>query len=214
MDHEQDEADALWRAATRDGAAQADGLALARYERSVIAHIFKRRGVANGPARLAAKAREETGTATLGLRLFNAHADFPLRLVAAKLRLVEMPMGDVFRRPTATPVHRAHAEAVLEYPDEQALALVFRWRGFGERMVLHTLPREFAEPGAASRTKLVYALGRPRLPPLVYTIEDLDGLLAAIGWMRTDEEHALRPPRDHDVRRGRRGRPGGQAGGE
>ena len=89
-----------------------------------------------------------------------------------------MPMGDVFKRPTATPIHKAYLEALEEYPDEQAIVLVFRWRGFGERMTLHTLPREFGEPGQASRTKLVYAVGRPKLPPMIYTIEDMDGLLS------------------------------------
>jgi hypothetical protein len=211
MSYDQSEEDALWRAAARDGAAQAAGVALAAYERQVIAHVYRAGGDPGGIGRLAARAREETGDATVSLRLFNAHAGFPLRLVAAKLKLVEMPMGDVFKRPTATPVHRAYAEAVAEYPDEQAVVLVFRWRGFGERMTLHTLPREFAEPGTASRTKLVYAVGRASLPPMIYTIEDMDGLLGAIGWARPDEQRAVRLPRDDGLRPGRRGRAGRQA---
>ncbi|HEY2158945.1 MAG TPA: hypothetical protein VGH33_25165 [Isosphaeraceae bacterium] len=214
MGYDQREEDALWQAAMRDGAAQAAGVALAAYERQVIAHVFKAGGVHNGLAQLAARAREEIGEPTVSLRLFNAHAGFPARLVAARLKLVEMPMGDVFKRPTATPIHRAYVEAVEEYPEEQALVLVFRWRGFGERMVLHTLPREFGEPGQASRTKLVYAVGRANLPPMIYTIESMDGLLAAIGWARPDAERAVRLPGKPRVRRGPRGRPGGQAGGD
>jgi hypothetical protein len=213
MGPEQDESDELWRAAMRDGAAQAEGLSRAAYERSVIAHVIKRGGIDNGMAILFRRVREQVGDAEISLRSFNAYMDFPLRLVAAKLKLVDMPMGDVFKRPTATPIHRAYAEALAEYPDEQAIVLVFRWRGFGERMVLHTLPREFGEPGKASRTKLVYAVGRPKLPPSIYTIEDLDGLLEAIGWTR-DEERTLRPPRDHVVRRRAGARPGRQAGGD
>jgi hypothetical protein len=212
MSYDQREEDELWRAAAREGAAQAAGVALEAYERSVIAHILKVGEIANGMSQLRARAREELGEPTVSLRLFNAHTDFPLRLVAAKLRLVGMPMGDVFKRPTATPIHRAYAEAVLEYPDEQALVLVFRWRGYGERMVLHTLPREFGEPGQASRTKLIYAVGRPKLPPMIYTIEDMDGLLAAIGWTQPNEQHAVHRSRNRGVRRGRGGRAGGPAG--
>jgi hypothetical protein len=212
MSYDQSEEDGLWRAAMRDGAAQAAGMSLAAYERQVIAHVYRAKGLINGPSMLAQRVQQETGTWGVSLRAFNAYADFPCRLVAAKLKLVEMPMGDVFKRPTATPIHRAYAEALEEYPDEQALVLVFRWRGFGERMVLHTLPREFGEPGQASRTKLVYAVGRAKLPPVIYTIEDMDGLLEAIGWTRCDEERTLRVPRDDGVRRGRAKRPGGQAG--
>ena len=209
---DQDDEDALWQAAMRDGAAQAAGMALANYERQVIAHVIKMGGKVN-MAMFSAKAREETGSGTISLRLFNAHGGFPLKLVAAKLKLVDMPMGDVFKRPTSTPIHRAYQEAVDEYPDDQAIVLVFRWRGFGERMVLHTLPREFGEPGKASRTKLVYAVGRAKLPPMIYTIEDMDGLLEAIGWTR-NEERTLRPPRDYGVRRRAGGGPHRQAGGD
>jgi len=211
MDDDQAEADALWRAAAREGAAQAAGMALAAYEKTVIAHVYKVGGIVNGVSMLAQRVQEETGEWGVSLRAFNAYADFPARLVAAKLRLVDMPMGDVFKRPTATPIHRAYAEALEEYPDEQALVLVFRWVGFGERMTLHRLPREFGEPGQASRTKLVYAVGRRKLPPLIYTIEDLDGLLAAIGWAQPDEEPAVRLPGERRLRRGRRAGPRGQA---
>jgi hypothetical protein len=206
MPYDQSEEDALWRAAAKEGAIQAAGLALANYERQVIAHVLKAGGRDNWDMqRLVRTARQELGEPNVSLRLFNAHVDFPLRLVAAKLKLVDMPMGDVFKRPTATPIHRAYQEALEEYPDEQAIVMVFRWRGFGERMVLHTLPREFGEPGKASRTKLVYAVGRAKLPPLIYTIEDMDGLLEAIGWKR-DEERTLRLPRNDVVRRPRRTR--------
>jgi hypothetical protein len=204
MSYDQDDEDALWRAAMRDGAAQAAGISLANYERSVITHVLKAAGITNGLSMLAARAREEIGESTINLRLFNAYASFPVRLVAAKLKLIEMPMADVFKRPTVTPIHQAYIEAVQEYPEEQSLVLVFRWRTFGERMVLHTLPREFGEPGKASRTKLVYAVGRAKLPPMIYTIEDLDGLLEALGWVKPHEERVVRLPRNEDLRRRRR----------
>jgi hypothetical protein len=204
MSYDQSEEDQLWRAAVRDGAAQAAGMSLANYEKSVINHVYRAKGIVNGVSMLAQRVQEETGAWGVSLRAFNAYTDFPLRLVAAKLKLVEMPMGDVFKRPTVTPIHRAYLEAADEYPDEQAIVLVFRWRGFGERMTLHTLPREFGEPGQASRTKLVYAVGRSKLPPMIYTIEDMDGLLEAIGWARPNEERTLRLPRKRNVRRGRR----------
>lgn len=207
MGYDQSEEDQLWRAAMREGAAQAAGLSLAKYEAAIVQHIFKTGGITNGMYKLTVAAREELGDVPISLRLFNAHTDFPLRLTAAKLKLVEMPMGDVFKRPTATPIHRAYVEAVEDYPTEQATVLVFRWRGFGERMVLHTLVRDFAEPGKPSRTKLVYAVGRPKLPPMIYTIEDLDGLLEAIGWMQPNEERTVRVPRKRNVRPGGRERP-------
>jgi hypothetical protein len=206
---DQSEEDQLWRAAARDGAAQAAGLSLENYEKSLIAHVYRAKGIVNGVSKLAQRVQEETGKWGVSLRAFNTYSDFPLRLVAAKLRLVEMPMGDVFKRPTVTPIHKAYQEAAEEYPDEQAIVLVFRWRGFGERMTLHTLAREFGEPGQASRTKLVYAVGRAKLPPKIYTIEDMDGLLAAIGWTQPNEEHALRLPGKRNVRPGRGTRPRG-----
>lgn len=209
MNYDQSEEDQLWQAAVRESAAQAAGISLAAYEKSVIAHVYRVRGIVNGVSMLAQRVQEETGEWGVSFRAFNVHADFPLCLVAAKLKLVDMPMGDVFKRPTATPIHRAYAEAREEYPDGQALVLVFRWRGFGERMVLHTLPREFGEPGRASRTKLVYAVGRANLPPKIYTIEDLDGLLEAIGWAQPNEERTLRVSRERNVRRKRRESPHG-----
>ena len=208
MSYDQSEEDQLWKAAARDGAAQYEGIALANYERALIARVFKAKGTTNGLSQLTRRVYEETGERRVSLRAFNAYVDFPLRLVAAKLKLVQMPMGDVFKRPTATPIHKAYQDACEEYPDEQAIALVFRWRGFGEWMTLHTQPREFGEPGQASRTKLVYAVGRPRLPPMIYTIEDMDGLLRSVGWTQPDEEHSLRLPRLHGVRRRRRSRSG------
>jgi hypothetical protein len=207
MTYDQSEEDQLWQAAARESAAQAAGTALAAYERSLIAHLYRAKGITNGVSTLSRRVQEETGKWDVNLHAFNAYADFPLRLVAAKLKLVEMPMGDVFKRPTATPIHRAYIEAAEEYPDDQAIVMVFRWRGFGERMVLHTLVRDFAEPGKASRTKIVYAVGRPKLPPLIYTIEDLDGLLEAIGWTQLNEERIVRVPGKRDVRRGGRERP-------
>jgi hypothetical protein len=212
MSYDQSEEDALWQAAARDGASQAAGMSLAAYEKSVIAHVYKMGGLLNGVSMLAQRVQEETGQWGVSLRAFSTYADFPLRLVAAKLKLVDMPVGDVFKRPTATPIHRAYLEAADEFPGEQPPVLVFRWRGFGERMTLHMLPREFGEPGQASRTKLIYAVGRPKAPPWIYTIEDLDGLLAAIGWTRPDEERPLRVSRSGDIRRGRRARARGQAG--
>jgi hypothetical protein len=209
MSYDQGEEDQLWRAAARDGAAQAAGLSLANYERSVIHHVYQAKGIINGVSMLAQRVQEETGEWRASLRAFNTYADFPLRLVAAKLKLVDMPMGDVFKRPTVTPIHKAYLEATEEYPDEQAIVLVFRWRGFGERMTLHTLPREFGEPGQASRTKLVYAVGRANLPPMIYTIEDMDGLLGSIGWAQPNDEHALRLSGKRNLRAGRRTRPRG-----
>ena len=109
-------------------AAQAEGLSLASYERSVIAHVYRTGGPDNALRSLTTQAREELGEPTLSLRFFNEHGGFPLKLIAAKLRLVEMPMGDVFKRPTVTPIHKAYAEAREEYPEDQAIVLVFRWR--------------------------------------------------------------------------------------
>lgn len=175
--------DAFWRARGRESAAQAAGLRLDAYEQAIVRHVLDRAGRKADVFKVMAR-----GEATIGRRLvtlglfYEVFQDYPLRLVAAKLKLVDMPLGDLFRRPTSTPVHEAYLEACGRFPAEQAVVLVFPWQGFGMRMVLHTLPREFAEPGKPSRTKLVYAVGRPRHPPTIYTVEDLDGLLDSVDW--------------------------------
>ena len=50
MSYDQSEEDQLWQAAPWDSAAQAAGMSLANYEKSVIAHVFKAKGIVNGVA--------------------------------------------------------------------------------------------------------------------------------------------------------------------
>lgn len=208
------DADDFWRARGREQAAQAAGRRLEDYEASLVRRVLARIDRQRGVARVRAQGQASLGRPLLTLGLFHAaFRDFPLRLVAAKLDPVDMPPRDLFERPTSTPVHEAYLEACERFPDEQAVVLVFPWAGIGTWMTLHTLPREFAEPGKPSRTKLVYAVGRANLPPRVYTVESLDGLLDSFAPVADAHTRIcpVRAPRDRRVRRGRGGSAGGPA---
>jgi hypothetical protein len=209
------DSDELWRSVHREGRAQAESLRRESYEQAVVAQVLKKAGRARELWRVRAAGKELLGESRVTLGLFHrAFEDFPLRLVATKLDLVELPLVDLFKRPTGTSIHQAYLEACQEHAGEQSVVLVFPWQGFGRYMTLHTLAREWAEPGTASRTKLVYAIGRARDRPTVYTVEDLDGVLDAIGWVGhvDTRECTVHPPRVEGVRR-RRGKGSGSEAG-
>jgi hypothetical protein len=184
------EADDFWRGRGCEQEAQKAGLRLDSYEASLVRRIVNRVGKEGDIRQVKA-----LGEATLDREMLT------------------IPLRDLFERPTTTPVHEAYLEACDRFPDEQAVVLVFPWTGFGTWMTLHTLPREFAEPGAPSRTKLVYAVGRANLPPQIYTVESLDGLLDSLAPVPDAHTRVcpVRPSRERRVRRRGGSRPGGPA---
>jgi hypothetical protein len=210
------EADDFWRGRGCEQEAQKAGLRLDSYEASLVRRIVNRVGKEGDIRQVKALGEATLGRPMLTLGLFHeTFPDFPLRIVAAKLdrEMLTIPLRDLFERPTTTPVHEAYLEACDRFPDEQAVVLVFPWTGFGTWMTLHTLPREFAEPGAPSRTKLVYAVGRANLPPQIYTVESLDGLLDSLAPVPDAHTRVcpVRPSRERRVRRRGGSRPGGPA---
>jgi hypothetical protein len=198
------EADDFWRGRGCEQEAQKAGLRLDSYEASLVRRIVNRVGKEGDIRQVKALGEATLGRPMLTLGLFHeTFPDFPLRIVAAKLdrEMLTIPLRDLFERPTTTPVHEAYLEACDRFP------------GFGTWMTLHTLPREFAEPGAPSRTKLVYAVGRANLPPQIYTVESLDGLLDSLAPVPDAHTRVcpVRPSRERRVRRRGGSRPGGPA---
>jgi hypothetical protein len=129
------DSDELWRSVHREGRAQAESLRRESYEQAVVAQVLKKAGRARELWRVRAAGKELLGESRVTLGLFHrAFEDFPLRLVATKLDLVELPLVDLFKRPTGTSIHQAYLEACQEHAGEQSVVLVFPWQGFGRYM--------------------------------------------------------------------------------
>jgi hypothetical protein len=163
----------------------------ALFEERAVRHVLKGCGLTSTASQLADQAEELTGDRTISFAMFNHLVpDFPLRLGVAKLYYLDrtLTIEGLFRKPAQNQVYRAFHEWVEEdvTDDDRHRGIIFRLPGcpgIGSRAVLHTYPIPFE----GEQTRITFGIRAHRgEPPVLYTLEPLDQLLAVLTRARDD----------------------------
>lgn len=179
-----DDMDASWAAAGEEARERTDSVSRAEFEARAVQHVLKGCGLAHAAPFLANQARDLTGDPTISFALVRYFVpDLPVRLGVAKLFYLreKLTLEGLFKRPAKSLPYMAFQQWAEEdhTDDERPRGIIFRLPGCpgnGSRAILHTYPVPFE----GERTRVTFGVRERGVGLVLYTLEPLDQLLAAL----------------------------------
>lgn len=189
-----DAIESAWLAGgSEDARRRYDDAGRADFEHRAAMHILRRLGGAGLAASFVSQAGQLMGKTTISFALINndrGRGGCPIRFGAARLYYIRenLTLDVLFRRPDQSVIYRAFREWAEEdtTDDDRHRGMIFRLPGCpgnGNRAILHTYPVPFE--GKMTRVSFGATEGG-RI--VLYTLEPLDQLLAALAHRRRDDE--------------------------
>jgi hypothetical protein len=187
-----DEIESAWLdGGSEDARRRHDDAGRADFEHRAATHILRSLGGMDLAASYATQAGELTGRPTISFALLNNdRGGCPIRFGAARLYYIRenLTLEVLFKRPDRSVIYRAFREWAEEdtTDDDRHRGMIFRLPGcpgHGNRAILHTYPVPFE--GKMTRVSFG-ATEEGRI--VLYTLEPLDQLLAALAHRRRNDE--------------------------
>jgi hypothetical protein len=156
-----------------------------RFESRMVERVMRKLGLSGSLPAMVEQCREATGSDVLSFDWFHdQYPAFPIRLGAKRVPWLHkvITMEHLVKRFTRTPVFRGYQEFLEErgvnHLDESA-GLVFGWPD-ATTVVVHNYLLDIDPDVLTSRIILYQRMLGTMRPPMLCTIETLDGLLDAI----------------------------------